>query len=50
MDAKPKSFRRLVQTLLVPQIDWFVSGQNHQIKPFILWGPDPDAITVMHSQ
>ena len=42
----PKIFQKVQEKLGVPKIDLFASRLNYQIKPFVSWGPDPEASAV----
>ena len=40
----PNIFKKLIQRWPAPSIDLFASRLNCQIKPFISWKPDPEAL------
>ena len=39
-------FRLITDKLCLPEIDLFASRLNFQLKPFVSWGPDPEAWAV----
>lgn len=41
-----KIFQRITDKLFSPEIDLFASRLNYQLKPFVSWGPDPEAWAV----
>ena len=41
-----KIFQNIVTSWPMPSIDLFASRLNYQIKPFVSWKPDPDALAV----
>ena len=41
-----KIFHSITNTLFCPEIDLFASRLNCQLKPFVSWGPDPEAWAV----
>ena len=41
-----KIFEKITEKFFVPDIDLFASRLNFQIKPFVSWGPDPEAWAV----
>ena len=42
----PDIFHKVTDRLLKPDIDLFASRLNFQMKPFISWGPDPEALAI----
>ena len=42
----PDISHKVTDRLLKPDIDLFASRLNLQMKPFISWGPDPEALAI----
>lgn len=42
----PKIFHQITSIGAIPSIDLFASRINYQIKPFVSWREDPEAIAV----